>query len=108
MRDAIPSNDTVQPIIWAPPLSAARPRSLCTDCGISRTVDEKRCGQACQFIAPDYPKLEANVHGRARDPARTDELHFGPFRRLARARLNTPSPGAQWTGITTRIAERLL
>jgi len=108
MRDAIPSTDTVQPIIWAPPLSAARPRSLCTDCGISRTADEKRCGQACQFIAPDYPKLEANVHGRARDPARTDELHFGPFRRLARARLNTPSPGAQWTGITTRIAERLL
>ncbi len=84
------------------------PRSLCTDCGISRTDDPKRCGRACQFIAPDYPALEASAHGRARDIARTDELHFGTFTRLLRARLATPKPGAQWTGITTRTAERLL
>ncbi|UVO52932.1 Coenzyme F420 hydrogenase/dehydrogenase, beta subunit C-terminal domain [Sphingomonas sp. SUN039] len=86
----------------------AVPRDLCTDCGISRTDDPKRCGRACQFIAPDYPAMEAQVHGRARDPARPDELHFGPFRRMVRASLVPPSPGAQWTGITTRIAERLL
>ena len=48
------------------------------------------------------------AHGRARDPARPDELHFGPFLRMLRARLKAPRPGAQWTGITTRIAERLL
>ena len=48
------------------------------------------------------------MHGRARDPARPDELHFGPFRRMLRAELRAPAPGAQWTGITTRIAERLL
>lgn len=83
-------------------------RTLCTDCGISRTSDPKRCGRACQFIAPDYPKLEAQVHGRARNLSKPDELHFGPFRRMVRARLSTPLPGAQWTGITTRIAERLL
>jgi allophanate hydrolase subunit 2 len=40
------------------------------------------CGRACRFIAPDYPHLEAEVHGRARDPERPDELHFGPFRRM--------------------------
>lgn len=102
------SSATVQPVFWAPPLSAAKQRGLCTDCGISRTRDDKRCGQACQFIAPDYPAMEEKVHGRARDPARPDEIHFGPFRRLARACLGTPRPGAQWTGITTRIAERLL
>ncbi|UPY38683.1 Coenzyme F420 hydrogenase/dehydrogenase, beta subunit C-terminal domain [Sediminicoccus sp. KRV36] len=68
----------------------------------------KACGTACQFIAPDYPKLEARVHGRARDPARPDELHFGPFRRMLRASLKLPLPGAQWTGITTRLAEKLL
>ncbi len=86
----------------------AVPRDLCTDCGISRTPDAKRCGRACQFIAPDYPAMEAQVHGRARDPDRPDELHFGPFQRMVRASLVPPSRGAQWTGITTRIAERLL
>ncbi len=89
-------------------LSPAAPRHLCTDCGISRTEDPKRCGVACQFIKPDYNRLEAKVHGRVRDPARPDELHFGPFRRMARARLKPALAGAQWTGITTRIAERLL
>jgi len=86
----------------------AEPRGLCTDCGISRTSAPKRCGGACQFIKPDYPAMEARVHGRARDPGRPDELFFGPFRAMARARLKNPLPGAQWTGIVTRLGERLL
>jgi coenzyme F420 hydrogenase subunit beta len=89
-------------------MAPAAARTLCTDCGISRSTEPKRCGEACQFIKPDYPALEAQVHGRARDPARTDEQFFGPFRRMLRASLATPREGAQWTGITTRIAERLL
>jgi coenzyme F420 hydrogenase subunit beta len=92
----------------APTLRAPAPRALCTDCGVSRMADAKACGRACQFIAPDYPALEARVHGRARDASRPDELHFGPFLALHRATLNQPSRGAQWTGITTRLAERLL
>jgi len=68
----------------------------------------ERCGTACQFIRPDYASAEARVHGRARDPERPDEQFFGPFRRMLRARLKAPIKGAQWTGITTRIAERLL
>lgn len=95
-------------IVSAPPVSAAARRDLCTDCGISRTADPKRCGQACQFIKPDYAALETRVHGRVRDPARADELHFGPFRRMLRAALVPPKSGAQWTGIATRLAERLL
>jgi coenzyme F420 hydrogenase subunit beta len=94
--------------IWAPPVGPAAHRDLCTDCGVSRMADPKRCGAACQFIQPDYPAMERAVHGRARDPARPDELFFGPFRRMVRASLNPASPGAQWTGIATRIAERLL
>ena len=70
--------------------------------------DPKQCGKACQFIKPDYPAMETAVHGRARDPVRSDEMYFGPFRRMLRAKLKNPSPGAQWTGITTRIAQRLL
>jgi coenzyme F420 hydrogenase subunit beta len=94
--------------IETPIIAEAAPRGLCTDCGVSRMSEPKRCASACQFIQPDYPGLETQVHGRARDPARPDELHFGPFLRMARARLKVPSAGAQWTGITTRIAERLL
>lgn len=88
-------------------LEAAPHRDLCTDCGVSRTTNPKRCAYACQFIAPDYPALEAKVHGRARDIEHNDELFFGPYQRLYRAALKAPLEGAQWTGITTRIAERL-
>lgn len=91
-----------------PPIGAAAPRGLCTDCGVSRSSDPKRCGRACQFIKPDYAALEAQVHGRARDPERTDEVFFGPFRRMLRASLVRPLDGAQWSGIATRLAERLL
>ncbi|WP_237213766.1 Coenzyme F420 hydrogenase/dehydrogenase, beta subunit C-terminal domain [Falsiroseomonas oryziterrae] len=93
---------------WAPPLAEPVPRALCTDCGLSRMALAKACGQACQFLRPDYAALETQVHGRARDPARPDELHFGPFRRMLRASLAAPRDGAQWTGIATRIGERLL
>lgn len=89
-------------------LPPAPARTLCTDCGVSRSDEPSRCGTACQFIRPDYPAAERRVHGRARDPSRGDELHFGPYRALHRARLQAPADGAQWTGITTRIAERLL
>jgi coenzyme F420 hydrogenase subunit beta len=89
-------------------LDTAPYRSLCTDCGISRSSNPKRCGGACQFIKPNYPALETQVHGRPRDPSRPDELHFGPFTKMLRAGLKNPSTGAQWTGITTRIGERLL
>lgn len=96
-------------LVTAPPLPPAAPRGLCTDCGLSRMAIARACGTACQFIAPDYAALEARVHGRARDPARNpDELHFGPFQAMLRARLAPPAPGAQWTGITTRLAEKLL
>ena len=102
---------------WRPDLPEAPGRKLCTDCGLSRTDDPHRCGQACQFIRPDYPALERRVHGRTRvepgsasapDTGGDDERFFGPFRQMHQARLRQPLPGAQWTGITTRIAQRLL
>ena len=97
-----------EPGIFAPVVAPSAPRSFCTDCGVSRTAEPKRCASACQFIRPDYEGLETKVHGRARDPERADELHFGPYRSMLRARLTEPSDGAQWTGIATRIGERLL
>lgn len=88
--------------------SLAPHRDLCTDCGISRTADPKRCGRACQFIKPQYAQLEQRIHGRSRDLQRSDEQFFGVFADMLRARLVEPLSGAQWTGITTRIGERLL
>lgn len=95
-------------IVWSPKLRDAAPRGLCTDCGVSRTTEAKRCAAACQFIKPDYPGAETRVHGRTRNPSKGDELHFGPYQSLLKASLKQPAEGAQWTGITTRLAERLL
>lgn len=89
-------------------LPSARPRDLCTDCGISRSSDPGRCGRACQFIHPRYGALETQAHGRARDTSDPDELHFGPFLEMLRADLRTPAAGAQWTGIATRLGALLL
>lgn len=82
------------------------PRSLCTDCGVSRMADPSACGSACQFIKPDYPGMETAVHGRTRGQG--DELFFGPFQAMYRAAMEQPKAGAQWTGITTSLAADLL
>jgi coenzyme F420 hydrogenase subunit beta len=83
-------------------------RDLCTDCGVSRTSQPKRCATACQFIQPNYPKFEALAHGRERIENGSDEIFFGPYLEMFRARLKTPLKGAQWTGIITRLCEVLL
>jgi len=98
----------VLPILEVSPALAPAPhRDLCTDCGVSRSSHASSCGKACQFIHPRYEELERQVHGRTRDLT-NDEAFFGPFRAMHRARLQPARAGAQWTGITTRIAERLL
>ncbi|WP_322514050.1 Coenzyme F420 hydrogenase/dehydrogenase, beta subunit C-terminal domain [Rhodopseudomonas palustris] len=94
--------------VWSPPLNEPAPRELCTDCGVSRMSDPKQCGQACQFIKPNYPAMERQVHGRNRDPSKPDEAFFGPYGRMLQAAMKQPRENAQWTGITTRIGERLL
>lgn len=94
--------------IWSPTPGNAAPRKLCTDCGLSRTERAGDCGRACQFIRPDYPAMETQVHGRTRDPGKGDERFFGPYLAMHRAALRQPREGAQWTGLTTRFAERLL
>ena len=90
-----------------PSLRAAPARKLCTDCGVSRMADPSACGAACQFIKPDYPTAEARVHGRAAEPT-GDEGYFGVAQAMYRASLTPAREGAQWTGLTTRLAERLL
>lgn len=98
----------VLPILERPELGAAKPRDLCSDCGVSRTRHAERCGHVCQFIHPRYADLERAAHGRARHQANAEEALFGPHLEMRRARLERPLAGAQWSGITTRIGERLL
>ncbi|PWK60251.1 Coenzyme F420 hydrogenase/dehydrogenase, beta subunit C-terminal domain [Roseicyclus mahoneyensis] len=100
--------DLSPPGLTVPALTGAARPGLCTDCGVSRMGDGRACGRACQFIQPDYEGLEARVHGRVADPAAGEEAFFGVTQRMIRARLTPPADGAQWTGITTALAARLL
>ena len=95
------------PVLETPPLAPARARDLCTDCGVSRSSRADRCGHACQFIHPRYAELEEAVHGRSRGEDLDGSL-FGVYRAMYRARLRPALAGAQWTGIATRLGERLL
>jgi len=97
-----------QPGLTVPVIGGAARPGLCTDCGISRIGDGKDCGRACQFIQPDYPGLERAAHGREAEPGRGEETFFGVTHTMLRARLTPAAPGAQWTGITTALAARLL
>ena len=92
-------------VLTDPPPAALR--GLCTDCGLSRLPNAGDCGTACQFIRPDYPTLERQVHGREAGEA-GDESFFGVHLGMHRAALRDPAPGAQWTGIATRLAQRAL
>lgn len=95
------------PGFLAPALGGAPRPGLCTDCGVSRIGDGKACGRACQFIRPDYPAKERAVHGREAAES-GDEGFFGVTQAMLRARLAPPAEGAQWTGIATALAARLL
>jgi coenzyme F420 hydrogenase subunit beta len=81
---------------------------MCTDCGLSRMKIAGECGRACQFTTPDFPSLETQVHGAARDSTNEDARYFGPHLAMHRAAMRSPKPGAQWTGITTSLAASLL
>jgi coenzyme F420 hydrogenase subunit beta len=82
-------------------------RNFCTDCGLSRTSLAKQCATACQFIKPAYTEHEIRIHGRARKTT-DDELFFGSNLQMHRAAMREPKAGAQWSGITTSIAQALL
>lgn len=82
-----------------------RPR-LCSDCGFCDTSLRPHMAQSCVFVENRTEELERRVHGRAR--ATPDELLFGVYRRMLAARLRTPNPRAQWSGITTRLGALLL
>ena len=70
-------------------------------------ADPSACGKACQFIKPDYPTAETTIHGRTAQ-SEGDERFFGVTQAMYRAALTPAREGAQWSGLTTRFAERLM
>ena len=100
--------DAHLPKLFAPEIGGVARDGLCTDCGVSRMGDGRACGKACQFIQPDDPKAEARIHGRTAQQDKGEESFFGVTQRMMRAKLVPKAQGAQWTGITTALAEELL
>ncbi|MEI8032126.1 MAG: Coenzyme F420 hydrogenase/dehydrogenase, beta subunit C-terminal domain [Chlorobiaceae bacterium] len=64
--------------------------------------------ESCVFNTGWLGIHEQALFGRERDPLDAMELRFGITRSRFIARLKRPAPGAQWSGIITRMAEKAL
>ena len=84
---------------------SGRPR-LCSDCGLCDSYLRPRMAETCLFVGNRLEEQELRLHGRRRQPG--DEMRFGIFREQAILRLRRPVAGAQWTGMVTTLAARLL
>ncbi|WP_295538357.1 Coenzyme F420 hydrogenase/dehydrogenase, beta subunit C-terminal domain [uncultured Thiohalocapsa sp.] len=84
---------------------AGRP-NLCSDCGLCDTWLKPDMAQACVFVRNRSEEIEWRLFGRNRRDG--DELQFGVFQQMLAARLRQPVAGAQWSGMVTTLAARLL
>lgn len=84
---------------------SGRPR-LCSDCGLCDSHLRPRMPEICLFVRNRMEEQEMRLHGRRRHLG--DELCFGIFREQAILRLKSPLKGAQWSGMVTALACRLL
>ena len=105
MDDPLPHDAPV----WAPPIAPAAPRGLCTDCGISRTAEP----EALRARLPVHQARlcrpgSAGPRPRPRPGAAPTSCISARSAACCAPSSSPPRPGAQWTGIATRIGERLL
>ena len=84
---------------------SGRPR-LCSDCGLCDSYLRPRMAETCLFVRNRMEEVERRLHGRLRNPG--DEMDFGIFREMAILRMKRPVPNAQWSGMITTLAVRLL
>jgi 3,8-divinyl protochlorophyllide a 8-vinyl-reductase (ferredoxin) len=82
-----------------------RPR-LCSDCGLCDSFLRPRMAETCLFVQNRAADIEQRLHGRLRNPG--DEMRFGIYREQLIARMRRPVPHAQWSGMITTLAIRLL
>ncbi len=82
-----------------------RPR-LCSDCGLCDSSLRPLMPRSCVFVQNQVGDLEQRLHGRIRQGA--EELLFGIYRTMYAARMRQPLAHAQWSGIVTSLAARLI
>jgi 3,8-divinyl protochlorophyllide a 8-vinyl-reductase (ferredoxin) len=82
-----------------------RPR-LCSDCGLCDSWLRPRMAETCLFVRNRMEETELRLHGRLRNPG--DETDFGIYREMAILRMRRPVAHAQWSGMVTTLAVRLL
>jgi coenzyme F420 hydrogenase subunit beta len=82
-----------------------RPK-LCSDCGLCDSSYRRLMAQTCVFVNNQTEAIEQRLFGRRRKAG--DELLFGIYRAMYAARIPKPPPGAQWSGMVTTLAARLL
>jgi coenzyme F420 hydrogenase subunit beta len=84
---------------------AGRPK-LCSDCGLCDSQLKPLMAKTCVFVRNRGDELEQRYLGRNRRDG--DELRFGVFTEMLAARMRRPVDGAQWSGMVTTLAARLL
>jgi coenzyme F420 hydrogenase subunit beta len=90
------------------PTSHRPAKELCSDCGLCDTYYIHYVKEACAFINQQISELEAETHSRPRHLDDPDELYFGVHQDMIAARKQEPIVGAQWTGIVSSIAIKML
>ena len=86
-------------------------REHCSKCGLCDSYFVAKVKEACPFLGDGMRRMEdaeRAVHGRARNGAEEDELFFGVHDVLLAAHVTRPLQGAQWGGLITTIACRML
>ena len=83
----------------------------CSECGLCDTEHVARVRDACAFLGQGMSRvetLEPVVHGRGRRASPDDEDRLGVVDETFYAAMKRPVDGAQWTGVVTSVATRML
>lgn len=100
----------VQPSSALPtlPIAPQSKETLCSMCGLCqvRAWPAKESFQSCVFELGWLGNAESALYGRERSQENLEEMRFGIMRARHIARLRSPIPEAQWSGIVTRLAAK--
>ncbi len=90
------------------PTSRRPAKELCSECGLCDTYYIHYVKEACAFITQQIDQLETQTHSRPRNLDNPNELYFGVHQDMMAAKKQEPIDGAQWTGIVSSIAIKML
>ena len=83
-------------------------KQLCSECGLCDTYYIYYVKEACAFLNQQIAELEKEAHDRSRNLDNEDDWYFGVHQDMMAARKKKPLEGAQWTGIVSTIACKML